>query len=232
MLHDTLYRFWNPYLRPNSRWRTKTQSKRGHFFTIETTPPPHLEQKYYSAMCGLVFKTVYATFTDKKDLQTFSQSLHPGCRVTVKLISNRFVRNSMHTDINYWTQTCLNRQKSKVKMHTKSPSGRFIKPDGRITNLHIDIVEPLPEVNGYHYLLRWPVVVPLRYIYAKWIPKSIFLEWIPIFGCLSIITADRKSQFQSTLYDVFTKLLWIKHITTTEYHPCANGLDGMFSQAT
>lgn len=34
-----------------------------------------------------------------------------------------------------------------------SPLGKFIKLDGRFTNLHIDIVGPLPEANGYYYLL-------------------------------------------------------------------------------
>lgn len=137
----------------------------------------------------------------------------------------------MHTDIKSCTQTCLNCQKSKVNRHTKSPPGHFLKPDGRFTNLHIDIVGPLPEANGHSYLLtiidrftRWPVVVSLRDISAETISKNILHEWIAVFGCPSVITTDRGSQFQSTLFDEFTKLLGVKHITTTAYHPCANGL--------
>ena len=59
---------------------------------------------------------------------------------------------------------------------------------------------------------------------AETISKSILREWIAIFGCPSVITTDRDSQFQITLFDEFTKLLGVKHIKRTAYHPYANGL--------
>ena len=61
-------------------------------------------------------------------------------------------------------------------------------------------------------------------IYQQRLSKPILQEWIAVFGCPSVITTDRGSQFQSTLFDEFTKLLGVKHIKTTAYHPCANGL--------
>lgn len=45
-----------------------------------------------------------------------------------------------------------------------------------------------------------------------------------MYGCPSLITTNRGPQFQSTLFSEFTCLLGVKHITTTAYHPCANGL--------
>ena len=163
--------------------------------------------------------------------QPFYNLSHPGRRATTKLIRNRFVRPNMHTGIKKnWTQTCLNCQ-SKTNGHTKSPPGQLKKPDGRFTNLHIDIIGPLPTANDYQYILtiidwltRWPIAVPLRDTPAATISKSILREWIAVFGCPSVITTDRGSQFQSTLFDEFTKLLRVKHLKKTAYRPCANGL--------
>ena len=98
-------------------------------------------------------------------------------------------------------------------------------------NLLIDIVGPLPEANDHHYILtiidrftKWPVAVHLRDISTETVSKSILREWIAVFGCPSIITTDRGSQLQSLLFDEFTKLLRVKHMKITAYHPCANGL--------
>ena len=125
----------------------------------------------------------------------------------------------------------MNCQKSKTNRHTKSPPGLFNKPDGRFTNLHIDIVGPLPTANDHQYILtiidmftRWPFAVPLRDISTENISKYILREWMGVFGCPSVITTDRGSQFQSTLFDESTKLLGVKHIKTTAYPCCANGL--------
>lgn len=49
-------------------------------------------------------------------------------------------------------------------------------------------------------------------------------KWIAFFNCPSIITTDRGSQFQSTLFDEFTKLLGVKHIKNNS----ANGLINRF----
>lgn len=128
----------------------------------------------------------------------------------------------MHKDIKQWTKTCLRCQQCKVDRHTKSPIDQFSKPDGRFANIHADLVGPLPDINGYHYLLtiidrftRWPVAIPLREISAETVAREMLNNWIAVFGCPSVITTDRGSQFQSTLFSEFTNLLKVKHISTT-----------------
>ena len=150
----------------------------------------------------------------RKKLFTHLHNLsNPGHRATTKLISNRFVWPNMHTDIKKKLDSNLLELSEEQNRHTKSPPGQFKKPDGRFINLHIDIVGPLPPANDYQYILTiidrftiWPVAVPLRDISVETISKSILREWITAFGCPSVITTDRGSQFQSTLFNEFTKL--------------------------
>lgn len=156
---------------------------------------------------------------------------HPSKRATLKLISDRFVWPNMNAEIREWVTTCLQCQSCKVHRHTKSPMGTFSEPDSRFSHIHLDLVGPLPTSQGYQYLLtivdrfsRWPTAIPIRDISAVTMAKTILREWIAVFGTPKVVTTDRGPQFQSCLFREFTELLGAKHIRTTAYHPCANGL--------
>nr|VZI17416.1 unnamed protein product [Spirometra erinaceieuropaei] len=71
---------------------------------------------------------------------------------------------------------------------------------------------------------RWPIAVPVSDTSAENIAMVFLTHWISTFGVRANFTTDRGSQFQSGLFREFTKLLGCAHITTTAYHPAANGL--------
>ena len=95
----------------------------------------------------------------------------------------------------------------------------------------MDLVGPLPPSDGYSYVLtcvdwftRWPEAVPIADINAETVAREFITTWVACFGTPSTVTTDRGRQFEFNLWHSFTQLLGTRHLRTTAYHPCANGL--------
>jgi cleavage and polyadenylation specificity factor subunit 1 len=163
--------------------------------------------------------------------QHFHSISHPGKRATVKLIANRFVWPSMNKDVRSWVQHCIQCQKTKVWRHTITSPGTFSQPDDRFSHVHVDIVGPLPQSNGFSYIFtaidrftRWPVAVPINDTCAETVARAFVDNWVANFGAPAAVTTDRGAQFQSALFQSLANLLGCQHIRTTAYHPRSNGL--------
>ena len=155
---------------------------------------------------------------------------HPGVERTRQAISAKVVWPSMRQDIGKWAKECLPCQQAKVTRHTVPPIGEFIVPDRRFQHVNIDLVT-LPSSNGFRYLLtavdrftRWPVAVPLVDMTVESVIDAFTYGWIQHFGVPSTVTSDRGGQFTSAIFRQLTETWGIKVITTTAYHPEANGL--------
>ncbi|CAL8102051.1 unnamed protein product [Calicophoron daubneyi] len=156
---------------------------------------------------------------------------HPGIAATLRLIADRYVWPKMNRQVRTWARQCVQCQRSKITRHVASPISTFAAPDARFSHVHIDIVGPLPRVDGYEYLLtcvdrytRWPEAIPIPDLSAETIAKHFLSRWIANFGCPATVTTDRGTQFESALFDVFVKLLGTNRIRTTSYHPRSNGV--------
>ena len=86
---------------------------------------------------------------------------HPGVRATQHLMSSRFVWPGMNSDVQEWSQTCLQCQRSKIHRHTVTPLATFATPDSRFDIIHLDLVEPLPPSKHFFTTIdrftRWPL---------------------------------------------------------------------------
>src|SRR5215469_12032538 len=156
---------------------------------------------------------------------------HPGVAATQKLISARFVWPSMNANIRDWVTACLPCQRSKVSRHTKAPPGSFLPPGQRFSQIHCDLVGPLPSSEGFTYLLtcidrytRWVEAIPLSNITAKTVAKAFLYHWIARFGVPLSVTTDQGRQFQSGTWNGLMTLLGSERFSSTSYHPISQGI--------
>ncbi|GFU89677.1 hypothetical protein TNCV_2265671 [Trichonephila clavipes] len=181
-------------------------------------------------MCDLSTGTArpYIPKQDRQDVFSAMHNLsHPGIRPSVHLMKPRFVWPSISLDVAKWARHCLVCQKSKIHRHTRSPLLSFQEPSQRFDHVHLELIGPLPPSNGYTYCLRmidcfskWPEAQPLKDITAE----AFFSSWVSRFGTPAILTTDRGSQFESSLFKALSKLLGVQKCRTTVYLPQANGM--------
>ena len=136
----------------------------------------------------------------------------------------------MKKQVTQWTRACPRCQKCKVTKHIKSPLQEY-PPADRFAVVHVDIVGPLMDVQGYRYLLtcvdrctRWPEALPLKETTSTEVARTFINGWISRFGVPRQIISDRGAQFTSRLWTELGKYLGVSTNHTAAYHPQANGM--------
>ncbi|XP_016103330.1 uncharacterized protein [Sinocyclocheilus grahami] len=101
----------------------------------------------------------------------------------------------------------------------------------------MDLVGPLPKsARGHEHILvivnyatRYPEAVPLRKVTAKAIAQELFLLSSRV-GIPAEILTNQGTPFMSRLMADFCRLLRVKQLRTTVYHPQTDGLIERFNQ--
>ncbi len=170
-----------------------------------------------------------------KHVHNFS---HDGSRSSVKKVLSMYIWPSAKKDVSKFVQSCDGCQRSKVHRHTKHPIQNIDPPTGRFRHIHVDLVGPLPESNGFRYLFtivdrwtRWQEAIPLKEMTADSCARALLDNWISRFGVPEIISSDRGRQFISKLWDQMSCLFGFKHSPTISYHPQANGMVERFHRS-
>ncbi|UYV70202.1 hypothetical protein LAZ67_7002164, partial [Cordylochernes scorpioides] len=167
-----------------------------------------------------------------KPIAFFSKKLNPAqcIKATTKQLTSRFIWPNMNKDIREWAQACVNCQKCKVSIHTKSEIGKYQEVDERFSVVHIDLIGALPPSNGNIYCLTcidrytsWMEVVPLPDMKSETVARAFYENWIVRFGAPHTVISDQGKQFTSQLFKDLTTLCGIKLRHSTAYHPQCNG---------
>ncbi|GBL91930.1 Transposon Tf2-6 polyprotein [Araneus ventricosus] len=116
----------------------------------------------------------------------------------------------------------------KIQCHTVSPLGTYPVPRHRFDHVHIDLVGLLPPSCGYTYALtcvdrfsHWPEAIPHKDINAETVSFEFYANWIARLGVPERFTSDQGRQFERRLFREFARLLGVKVVHTTPYHPQA-----------
>ena len=156
---------------------------------------------------------------------------HPGSRPSIKLIMARFVWPGIEKQVREWCRTCIPCQTAKVARHTRTTPEVLPPADRRFGSVHVDLVGPLPDCQGYKYLLtivdrfsRWPEAYPLKDMSSQSCCRAFIDNWLPRFGVPDSVVTDRGSQFVEGVWKELMQSLGISAHSTTAYHPQSNGL--------
>ena len=113
-------------------------------------------------------------------------------------------------------------------------SGSCEEPNDTI---HVDIVGPLSATpQGNRWVLtvidrysKYPAAFPLKSTTAEVVCKVLFDGWITLFGIPRRIVTDQGPQFTGALLRGLAQRLGVDHVTTSVYHPQANGVVERFT---
>lgn len=163
---------------------------------------------------------------------------HLGVKKTAERILMDFFWPGLQADVQRFVRSCDSCQKTTPKGRiVRAPLQTMPKIDTPFKRVAIDIVGPFspPSRAGHRYILtlvdfatRYPDAIPLRTIETERVAEGL-LEIFSRVGIPREVLSDRGSCFVSGLMREVGRLLSIKQIQTTPYHPMGNGLVERFN---
>lgn len=172
-----------------------------------------------------------------KILDSYHKSLlggHTGLERMKNSIRRYYNWPGMTKDIKEYIRNCPICEKIKITTHTKMPlqiSSTATKPFER---LFVDIVGPINPISeeGYRYIFtancdlsKYAIAVPLIDCTAIETARALVHGVVLRFGIPKIVISDNGSNFIANTMKEVSKLLKIKRLLTTPYHPQSNQVE-------
>lgn len=155
---------------------------------------------------------------------------HAGYLRTYKRVKENYKWPNMKRDIKTYIKSCQSCQINKGSKSKIAPMQITTTSERPFQRLALDIVGPLPVTeNENKYIITMQDDLT-KYSFAKSIKnheaKTVanqLLEFITIFGIPEAILSDQGSDFCSETIKELNRLLKIKHVFSSPYHPQTNG---------
>ena len=163
---------------------------------------------------------------------------HLGVRKTTERVLTEFYWPGVCSDVARFCRSCdiCQRMISKGRV-TKIPLGEHPLIDTPFKRVAVDIVGPIDPVtdrkNRYiltmvDYATRYPEAIALPSIEAERVAEAL-VDMFSRVGIPSEMLTDCGSQFLSNVMQEVSRLLSLRQMTTTPYHPICNGLVERFN---
>jgi hypothetical protein len=160
---------------------------------------------------------------------------HFGEKATYDLVANAAWWPNIQQDAINYVKTCKTCQ---TYSRTQKPDAPIRIPVDRLfERIALDYIGPLPATdNGNKYILvavdaltRWPLAKAVPDADAKATAQFIYDEIVLQYGPPETILTDQGTHFINKLVKQVTKLLEVRHLRTTPYHPQTNGMTERFN---
>ena len=158
---------------------------------------------------------------------------HLGAKKTEIRILPNFFWPGLRQDVIRFCRSCDVCQRTvKRGSVRKVPLGSMPLIDTPFKRVAVDIVGPIapPSEAGHRYILtlvdyatRYPEAVPLKKITTEAVAEAL-LDIYSRVGIPEEVLTDQGTQFMSECMQEVSRLLSIKGLTSTPYHPICNGL--------
>ncbi len=158
---------------------------------------------------------------------------HMGIKKTIDRIQLCFYWPGMEGDVKRYCRSCDMCQRTIPKGKvTKVPLGKMPMIETPFKRIAVDIVGPIHPVSdrGNRYILsivdyatRYPEAVALKRITTEEVAEALVGVYSRV-GFPTEVLSDMGTQFTSAVMQEVSRLLSIKRLTSTPYHPICNGL--------
>lgn len=162
---------------------------------------------------------------------------HLGKNKTTARIKKYFYWPGLKADVTQFCKSCPVCQKVSLKRPHRAPLQPLPVIGTPFERLGMDVLGPVERSrSGNRFMLvitdyatRYPEVFPLRSVKAKPIAAAL-VQLFSRVGFPAEVLTDQGTNFMSTLLKQVYRLLGIKSIRTTPYHPQTDGLTERFNQ--